>query len=453
MSEALLSECKAIVGERDVLVDPEVRAGYEVDWTGRWHGSCLAVVRPADTGQVAAVLRACSEHGVAVVLQGGNTGLVGGATPGAQVAQIVMSTARLDELGEVDAATRQVECGAGVTLARLQAAAAEAGLQAGLDLAARDSATVGGLAACNAGGLQAVRYGTARRRIAGLEAVLADGGVVQRMSGLRKDNAGYDLTQLLVGSEGTLAVITRVLWSAAPRFDERALALVAVDSAAAATDAARQLLMRLPSLEMLELIDEAAVRITLEHLRVPAPTPVSAAWVLVGCAGSSDPQEELATALYETGLADDTVVAVDATRRARLLTLRESVTEALGAAGIPHKLDVGVPLTRLAAFLDELPNAVADAAPGARTFVYGHLGDGNMHVNVLGPEPGDETADDAVLELAARCGGTITAEHGVGRHKARHLSLVRSADELAAMSAIKRALDPGGLLNPGVVLG
>jgi FAD/FMN-containing dehydrogenase len=211
--------------------------------------------------------------------------------------------------------------------------------------------------------------------------------------------------------------------------------------------------MRLPSLEMLELIDEAAVQITLEHLRLPAPIPVSAAWVLVGCAGSSDPQEELATALYETGLADDTVVAVDATRRARLLTLRESVTEALGAAGIPHKLDVGVPLARLAAFLDELPKAVADAAPGARTFVYGHLGDGNMHVNVLGPEPGDETADDAVLELAARCGGTITAEHGVGRHKARHLSLVRSAAELAAMSAIKRALDPGGLLNPGVVLG
>jgi FAD/FMN-containing dehydrogenase len=410
------------------------------------------VVRPDHAGQVAAVLRACGEHGVPVVPQGGNTGLVGGATPTATGTEIVLSSARLAELGEVDVATRQIACGAGVTLARLQAAAAAAGLQAGLDLAARDSATVGGLAACNAGGLQAVRYGTARRRIAGLEAVLADGSVVRRMSGLPKDNAGYDLAQLLIGSEGTLAVITRVLWSAAPRLSDRALALVAVDSSAAAVDAARELLVRLPSLEMLEIIDEPAVQITVAHLAIEPPVPATATWVLVGCAGSSDSQEELATALYETGLADDTVVAVDATRRARLLTFRESVTEAVGAAGIPHKMDVGVPLARLAAFLDELPHAVAGAAPGARTFVYGHLGDGNMHVNVLGPEPDDEAADDAVLELAARCGGTITAEHGVGRHKTRHLLLVRSDGERAAMSAIKRALDPSGLLNPGVVL-
>lgn len=453
MSAALLTKLEAIVGDDHLLAGPDLRAGYEVDWTGRWRGSCLAVVRPGDGGQVAAVLRACGERGVAVVPQGGNTGLVGGATPSDTGEEIVLSTTRLNEIGDLDVATRQIACGAGVTLARLQASAAAAGLQAGLDLAARDSATVGGLAACNAGGLQAVRYGTARRRIAGLEAVLADGGVVQRMSGLPKDNAGYDLAQLLIGSEGTLAVITRVLWSAAPRFDDRAVALVAVDSAGAAVDAARELLVRLPSLEMLEIIDEAAARIAIEHLSITPPLPITAAWVLVGCAGSSDPQEELAAALYETGLADDTVVAVDATRRARLMTIRESVTEALGAAGIPHKMDVGVPLARLAVFLDELPHVVADAALGARTFVYGHLGDGNMHVNVLGPAPDDETADDAVLQLAARCGGTITAEHGVGRHKARHLALVRSDDERAAMAAIKRALDPGGLLNPGVVLG
>ena len=452
MSEALLGELRAIVDERNVLVDPGLRAGYEVDWTGRWRGNCLAVVRPGDTTEVAAVLRACGEHGVSIVLQGGNTSLVGGATPSATGEQIVLSTARLDELGEVDAATRQVVCGAGVTLARLQTAASGAGLQAGLDLVARDSATIGGLAACNAGGLQAVRYGTARRRIAGLEAVLADGRVVHRMSGLPKDNAGYDLPQLLIGSEGTLAVITRVLWSAAPRLHDRALALVAAESAGAAVDAARGLLARLPSLELLEFLDEAAVRIALARLSIPPPVAVSSAWVLAGCAGSSDTQEELAAALFETGLADDTVVAVDATRRARLLAVRESVTEAIAAAGIPHKLDVGVPLARLAAFLDELPHTVAAAAPGARTFVYGHLGDGNMHVNVLGPEPEDETADDAVLSLAARCGGTIAAEHGVGRHKARLLSLVRSDGELAAMSAIKHALDPRGLLNPGVVL-
>jgi FAD/FMN-containing dehydrogenase len=448
----LLSELRTIVGERHVLDTADLRAGYEVDWTGRWLGESLAVVRPADTRQVAAVLRACVDHRVAVVTQGGNTGLVGGATPADPLPEIVLSTRRLDSLGDIDAALRQLLCGAGVTLARLQQAAAAAGLQAGLDLAARDSATIGGLAACNAGGLQAVRYGTARHRIAGLEAVLADGTVVSRMSGLRKDNAGYDLSSLLIGSEGTLGVITRVLWSLVPRLSDRALALVAVDSAGEAIAAARALLARLPTLELLELVDEASIRISLQHLSGPPPASVAPAWVLVGCASSGDAQDELAQALVAAGLDERAVVAVDARRRARLLSIRESVTEAIATAGIPHKLDVGVPLAALESFLEELPIVVTAAAPGARTFVYGHLGDGNLHVNLLGPAPDDESADQAVLQLAARSGGTITAEHGVGRHKPRYLSLVRSDPEIEAMRAIKRALDPAGILNPGVIL-
>ena len=232
--DELLSDLRTIVGEGHVLAAADLRAGYETDWTGRWHGESLAVVRPADTGEVSAVLRTCTDHRVAVVAQGGNTGLVGGATPSELRPGIVLSTRRLDALGDADPALMQLPCGAGVTLTRLQQAAADAGLQAGLDLAARDSATVGGLAACNAGGLQAVRYGTARRRIAGLEVVLADGAVVSRMAGLRKDNAGYDLASLLIGSEGTLGVITQVLWSMVPRFSDRALALVAVGSLIAA---------------------------------------------------------------------------------------------------------------------------------------------------------------------------------------------------------------------------
>jgi FAD/FMN-containing dehydrogenase len=448
----LLAMLETIVGDGHVLADPDLRAGYETDWTGRWHGESLAVVRPADTGEVAAVLRACVEHRVAVVPQGGNTGLVGGATPAERQSEIVLSTRRLDYLGDADRALMHVTCGAGVTLARLQRAADEAGLQAGLDLAARDSATVGGLAACNAGGLQAVRYGTARRRIAGLEAVLADGTVVSRMSGLPKDNAGYDLASLLIGSEGTLGVITRVLWSLVPRFSARALALVAVDSVGEAVDAARELLVRLPSLELLEMVDEASIRISLQYLSGTPPAPITAAWVLVGCASSGDAQEELAGALVASGLGERAVVAVDATRRRRLLSIRESLTEAIAAAGVPHKLDVGVPLAALASFLHELPSAVAAAAPGARTFVYGHLGDGNVHVNLLGPAPEDESADEAVLQLAAGKGGTITAEHGVGRHKPQYLSLVRSDGEIAAMRAIKRALDPEQILNPGVIL-
>jgi FAD/FMN-containing dehydrogenase len=448
----LIATLEAIVGERHVLVDADLRAGYESDWTGRWHGESLAVVRPGNTPEVSAVLRACAERHVAVVTQGGNTGLVGGATPADRLPEIVLSMRRLDSLGDVDPALMQVACGAGVTLAQLQQAADEAGLQAGLDLAARDSATVGGLAACNAGGLQAVRYGTARRRIVGLEAVLADGTVVSRMSGLRKDNAGYDLSSLLIGSEGTLGVITRVLWSLVPRFSDRALALVTVDSVGEAVDAARSLLARLPSLELLELIDEPSVRISLEQLSAPPPAPITAAWLLVGCASSGDAQEELADALVASGLGERAVVAVDAIRRARLLSIRESLTETIAAAGVPHKLDIGVPLAALAAFLDELPAVVAAAAPEARTYVYGHLGDGNLHVNLLGPDPDDESADEAVLQLTARQGGTITAEHGVGRHKPQYLSLVRSEAEIAAMVAIKRALDPEGILNPGVIL-
>jgi len=244
----LIPELRTIVGEGHVLTAADLRAGYETDWTGRWQGEALAVVRPADTPQVAAVARACASHRAAIVTQGGNTGLVGGATPADPRPGILLSTRRLDSLGDADRALMQLPCGAGVTLAALQQAAAGAGLQAGLDLAARDSATVGGLAACNAGGLQAVRHGTARRRIAGLEAVLADGAVVSRMSGLRKDNAGYDLASLLIGSEGTLGVITRVLWSMVPRPSDRALALVAVDSAGDAVGVARELLPRLPSL-------------------------------------------------------------------------------------------------------------------------------------------------------------------------------------------------------------
>jgi FAD/FMN-containing dehydrogenase len=451
MSE-LLSDLRTIVGDEHVLADADLRAGYETDWTGRWHGESQAVVRPADTAEVSAVVRACAEHRVAIVTQGGNTGLVGGATPAAQRPQIVLSMRRLDAVGEVDPAMMQLACGAGVTLARLQRAAVEAHLQAGLDLAARDSATVGGLAACNAGGLQAVRYGTARRRIAGLEIVLADGSVVRRMGGLRKDNAGYDLMSLVIGSEGTLGVITQVLWTMVPRFSDRALALVAVDSVGAAVAAARALLPRLPSLELLELIDEQSIRLSLEHLSGPPPAPITPAWILVGCASSGDAQEELAGALVESGLDEQAVIAVDATRRQRLLSIRESLTEVIAAAGVPHKLDVGVPLGALEPFLDQLPQVVAAAAPGARTFVYGHLGDGNLHVNLLGPAPEDESADGAVLQLAARLGGTITAEHGVGRHKPQYLSLVRSDAEIAAMWAVKRALDPEGTLNPGVIL-
>jgi FAD/FMN-containing dehydrogenase len=410
------------------------------------------VVRPADLAQVVDVARACHEHGTPIVPQGGNTGLVGGATPDESGRQIVLSLTRLNTVGELEPATGQITVGAGVSLAALQRAAHAAGLDAGLDLGARDTATIGGLAACNAGGLRAIRYGTARRRIAGLEAVLADGTVVSRMSGLLKDNAGYDLPALLIGSEGTLAVITAIRWSLVPRLDARATSVIALDSIQRATEVAGILRASLPSLEILELMTETGLRRTLEYLSATPPLPVTAAWMLVQCAARTDPQEELIEALDRAGVADAAIIAVDSAGTERLLRIREAHPEAVNHDGVSHKLDVGIPLRALSRFLETLPAVVETASPGARLIVYGHLGDGNVHVNVLGPDPEAMTVDEAVLGLVAECGGTISAEHGVGRHKSAYLKLTRSTAERDAMRAIKRALDRNGILNPGTVL-
>jgi FAD/FMN-containing dehydrogenase len=428
---------RAAVGDAHVLIDDDVRAPFEIDWTRRFRGRAAAVVRPADAQEVAALLRLCAEHEAAVVPQGGNTGLVGGGVP--RDGEVVLSLSRLTALGDVDRATLQVEIGAGVTLAGLQDHARAAGLDAGVDFAARDSATIGGLVACDAGGVRAVRHGTVRSRVAGLEAVLADGSIVRRMSGLLKDNAGYDLPALLVGSEGTLGVITAVRWRLVPRRAPGVAALVPLPSIAACVDLLTAVRPRLPSLEACELMTREGVELTSRHLGVPPPVDAPACVLLEG--GSI---EELADAGVE-----DAVIADDTTSRERLWRLREAHPEAIGAAGIPHKLDVGVPLDRLAHFVDAVHEATP---PDARTIVFGHLGDGNVHVNVLGPDPDDEAVDRTILRLAAEHGGTISAEHGVGTAKAGFLALTRSPEEIAAMRAIKAALDPRGLLNPGVVI-
>jgi FAD/FMN-containing dehydrogenase len=449
----LAEDLAAAVGGAHVLVDDDVRAPHETDWTRRFAGRAAAVVRPGSAAEVAGVLRICARHGAGVVPQGGNTGLVGGSVPRGAGGQVVLLLTRLAALGDVDRATLQVEAGAGVTLAALQEHARAAGLDAGVDLAARDSATVGGLAACDAGGLRALRHGTVRARVAGVEAVLADGSVVSRMSGLVKDNAGYDLAAVLVGSEGTLGVITRVRWQLVPRLDARALAFVPLPSLGAAADLLADLRRRLPSLVAAEFITDTGLSLVLDHLDATAPVAErSPAYVLLECAATADPLPELADALTAAGLDEAAVVAGDAASRERLWRVREAHTEAIAAAGIPHKLDVGVPLGRLGEFSERVTALLAERAPDAQLILFGHLGDGNVHVNVLGLDPGDEEIDVAVLRLAADCGGTISAEHGVGVAKAPWLGLVRSDEELEAMRAIKRALDPEGLLNPGAVL-
>jgi FAD/FMN-containing dehydrogenase len=438
----LADDLRDAVGADHVLTDPELRAPFETDWTGRFGGPAAAVVRPGSTEEVAGVLRACLAHGAPIVPQGGNTGLVGGGVP--RGGEVLLSLARLDRLGPVDRATGQVEAGAGVTLGALQAHARAAGLDAGLDFAARDSATVGGAVATDAGGVHAVRHGTARVRVAGLEAVLADGTVVSRLSGLLKDNAGYDLPALLVGSEGTLAVITRVRWRLVPRVAAPVAALVPLTSLEAAGVLVGRLRSEVPSLQAADFFLPDGLRLVLDHLRIASPVRQDAAIYVLAEAASV---EELAEVLDE-----EAVVADDTASRERLWRLREAHAEAIAAAGVPHKLDVGVPLHRLPAFLERVPGVVAAVAPGARTILFGHLGDGNVHVNVLDLPRDDAAVDEAVLRLVADLGGTISAEHGVGVAKARWLPLVRTAGEIAAMRALKRALDPDGVLNPGAIL-
>jgi FAD/FMN-containing dehydrogenase len=442
---------REVVGEAHVLVDRDVVASYESDWTGRFRADARLVVRPAETAEVAAVVAACRDEGVPVCVQGGNTGLVGGSVPvdGA----VVLSTKRLAEIGEVDPLSAQVTVGAGATLSAVQAVVRKQGFDIGVDFAARESCTVGGMASTNAGGERVLRYGTMRAQVAGIEAVMPDGSVVSRLAGLPKDNTGFDLVSLLSGAEGTLGVLTRLRLRLVPLLAGRAVALVAVRSTRDAVDlvvAARAL----PSLEAAELFYADGLDLVCGHTGVPAPfADKHPAYVLLECADRDDPDEELLGALESAGdVVLDATVATDARGRHALWAYRESHTESINAAGVPVKLDVAVPIGELPTLVDALPAAVEAAATGARLVLFGHVNEGNLHVNVLDALDYDEAVTEAVLKLVSSYGGSISAEHGVGRHKREYLALSRSSEEIAVMRSIKSSLDPDGLLNPGVLL-
>jgi len=447
MSDDIGQALRSALGERAVITDRAVLAGHEVDWTGRFRGRAVALVRPGSAAEVGQTLQTCATAGVAVVPQGGNTGLVAGSVPHDAV---VLSTARLASIGQVDAVAGEVTAGAGATLERVQRAAAEAGLAFGVDLAARGSATVGGMIATDAGGIHAFRYGSMRRQVVAIEAVLANGTVVRQRAGSTAP-PGVDLVSLLSGSEGTLAVITEARLRLVPILPERATALVALEDVAVAVAATAHARARLPELDAVELVDAACLALVASRARQPVPFDGSGPALLLETASTRPMLDDLFAALRSLPGMRDAVVAADGPGRRRLWALREGVTEAISSVGIPHKLDVGLPLGRLAAFVAALEPTVAGVDGNARVFVFGHLALGNLHVNVVGPAPEDERVDDAVLRLVVDHGGSIAAEHGIGRAKARWLGLARSAEELQVQAAIKRALDPGGLLNPGVL--
>jgi FAD/FMN-containing dehydrogenase len=448
---AALDALREVVDDRYLVTDPELMLPHTVDWTGRWRGDADAVVRPADAEQVRGVVLAARAHRFTLVPQGGNTGLVGGATP--LRGGVVVDLRRLDALDAVDLAAGQVTAGAGVTLTQLQRHVSTFGLVLPVDLGARDLATIGGMVAANAGGMHVLRYGAMRAQVLGLEAVLGTGDLVEtNLAGLVKDNTGYDLAGLLCGSEGTLGIVTRARLRLAATPAQRIVALLGFDSIAHAVDALPALRGR-PALNAVEVMLAGGIEVVASHLGASFPlAPVPPCVLLVELAGD-DPLPDLGLILQALDLPDSAVAVADDVRSAeRLWRWREAHPEAAGTHGVVHKADVTVPLDQMMAFADEVHAMLSRVAPASLTLVYGHLADGNVHVNVVGPDPGDERPLDAVLELVLRLGGSISAEHGIGTAKRAWLVRQRGEAALAAMGAVKVALDPDGVLNPGVLL-
>ncbi len=441
-----------IVGKQHVLTDPEIVQSYTTDWSGRFRGVSPAVVRPRNTEEVAAVIRLCRAEGVALTLQGGNTGLVGGGVPLA--GEVVLSLRRLDQIEPVDDQSGQITVGAGVAVSAVQMVALAAGWSYGVDLASRESATIGGTIATNAGGLHVLRYGSTREQLLGTEAVLGTGAIVSHLGGLIKDNTGYALHHLLCGSEGTLGVVTAARLRLVPRAPSAVVALVAFDAVAPAVRAAAAIRRALPSLSAAELFFATGLDLVRRVAGLPAPfAEPHAAYLLLEAAALTDPTDELAGAVGEVPGAVDVAVAATIVRSKALWAYREALPPSVNVVGPPHKLDVTLPADALADFVDSAPRLVATVAPEAQTWLWGHAADGNIHVNVTGVSPDDDQVDEAVFNEVSRLGGSISAEHGIGTAKRRWLRLNRSPAEVDAFRAVKTALDPDGILNPQVLLG
>ena len=444
LPESFRKALAAIVGEQHVLAG-DAAAGFSVDWTGRFRGRALAVVRPRDTAEVAAVLTLCTDAGRPVVPQGANTGLVGGGVP--LHGEVVLSLTRLKELGTVDRDASQVTAGAGVTLARV--AAADPELDLGIQIASRDSATVGGAVATNAGGVRVLRYGPMRAQLRGIEAVLSDGMVVSHLAGLVKDNTGYDYPSLLAGSEGTLAVITRARLRLVPRPRDGVTVIIGCDGLEELHALALAAVRQVSGLISAEFFTQAGLDILAARagLTLPLRRP-SPAYLLLDAAGPGA-LDDLADVIAER----EAAVGETAEDRRRLWSYRERHPEAAGFLGVPIKLDVSVPAAQWTRLATEAAGAVTVVDPDARVITFGHVADGNAHINIVpGPDtPADGRHEDAVFTLVASLGGSISAEHGIGALKARWLDLARTPAEQALFARIRHALDPAGTLNPHVL--
>lgn len=466
MTPEVLARLKNAVGTSGFSEDPEVIAPHLEEWRTRYKGTSSLLLKPSSTQQISKILAVCDEFSVPVVPQGGNTGLVGGQIPFG--GEIVLSLERLNRILEVDVENNSMSVEAGVVLATAQQAARENGLLFPLSLAAEGSATIGGNLSTNAGGVNVVRYGMMRDLVLGLEVILADGRVLDLMTGLRKNNTGYDLKQLFIGAEGTLGVITRAVLKLFPEPSERCTVLVALPSPSAAVALLSEMQTATGGqISAFELIPRFGIELVLRHIagtRDPMPEP--SLWYVLAEATSAagfDLKGAIEGSLISSidkGLSMNAVIASSEAQRLSLWALRESMSEAQKREGASIKHDISVPVSAIPKFLERATAEVLASIPGARAVSFGHIGDGNIHFNFSAPEGDDGAAflarwDDVqrlVHEVVHEFGGSISAEHGIGIQKRDQLVRYKSVVEMDLMRLLKRTLDPKNILNPGKVV-
>ncbi|WP_034921151.1 FAD-binding oxidoreductase [Erythrobacter sp. SD-21] len=467
-SDTFLAAAADLLGPRGLTRDADLLAPWLTDWRGRFTGKALALASPANTGEVARLVKLCAKHDVPIVPQGGNSGMSGGATPDGTGEALLLSLRRMDAIRDFDADARQVTCEAGVILQSLHKKAEEHRLRFPLTLGGKGSATIGGLVSTNAGGTQVLRHGTMRAQVLGLEAVLADGSVLDTLTPLKKDNRGFDLKQLLIGSEGTLGIVTAATLRLLPESGDRRVIWAGLDS----LQMARKLLLHCErlagdSLEGFEVVPAHSLAAVLDHLPdARAPLVGKHSWnALIELVAPADEAEalggtteELLESAMKQDLLGDAVVAANETQAEAFWQLRDSIAPAERAIGPAMQHDISVPVARMADFVEAASPMVEKRFPGTRAIAFGHLGDGNVHFHVLAPagaargewEKSEGKAISAyVHDLVTEWGGSISAEHGIGQVKRDELGRLGGPVALAVMRSVKQALDPRGLLNPG----
>ncbi|MEP6784309.1 MAG: FAD-binding oxidoreductase [Sphingomonadales bacterium] len=467
----MTNAARALLGEKGVITAPGDIAPWLSDWRGRYHGRASAILAPQSTVEVAQIVALAAEHAVSLVPQGGNTGMVGGGTPDDSGKSVILSLRRMNRIRRLDPEAGIAVVEAGVILSNLHEAAAALGMRFPLSLAAKGSATVGGLVSTNAGGTQVLRFGTMRALVLGIEAVLPPsaagaGGIWNGLDALKKDNRGYDLNELLIGSEGTLGVVTAATVKLVPAIGDRAVAWIGVDDPQAALALLRAFERRSDGIESFEIVPAGTMALVLKH--IPGTRPAldgTYPWmVLVELVAASEAEAKLEALIadgYSAGQLRDAAIATSEAQANAFWHLRESISEAERASGPAMQHDISVPVSAMPRFMVEAAREIETAFPGTTASAFGHLGDGNVHFHVRAPEGAEadewrreegSAASRMVHDLVTAAGGSISAEHGIGQMKRDELARLSDPVRMGTLRAIKAGLDPLGIMNPGKLL-